>query len=590
MSHFNWNLVAYVNLADPGYKYQSIRSQYEATAEICELITERFGSTEISNACEQFVQLFARATLPYLYEIETSHQNMLLSIGDKDTGKVRARRGLAHTVQQVANVLYGMYSSIDTEFIFNKIIALSQNKSQNITLNLERMRIMQVETDNQVKEISQHKEKLEENLRYLQKQTEIIIQELDRIEFKTRLLEQALLFEILLNQYSYEIQNLMSIINSTINGKIHTSVFTSDRLLVELREIKMNLAVGTALPLEIKAESLTEFLQVSDLTIFHREHYLVFSIEIPLTSVKEYTMYYPIPLPIIYNENTIALISPEVDYLALSNDDENFISLGVSQWEECTKLGSYTLCHSTVQGIVIEVCNAIILKLKEECIKTPQKEDWERIAIEFWEIRNFPNCIRALDGKHIVIEAPPNTGSLYFNYKKSFSIVLALVDAQYKYTVVNVGAFGKNSNGVNILCHHRRRGFSIKELFTKTISRTSNVQRCKKKILNERLSRARRVVEDAFGQLTAKFRIIYCRRLKSLPENADKIVMTTCILHNYIKQDSSRIHTSEVADTTASSNLSSFPRQGGSTQRQAFEYRDQFEDVFNSPAEELLWE
>jgi len=39
-----------------------------------------------------------------------------------------------------------------------------------------------------------------------------------------------------------------------------------------------------------------------------------------------------------------------------------------------------------VQGIVIEVCNAIILKLKEECIKTPQKEDWERIANEFWEI------------------------------------------------------------------------------------------------------------------------------------------------------------------------------------------------------------
>ncbi|KAL4101311.1 hypothetical protein QTP88_021331 [Uroleucon formosanum] len=346
MSHFNWNLVAYVNLADPGYKYQSIRSQYEATAEICELMTERFGSTEISNACEQFVQLFARATLPYLYEIETSHRNMLLSIGDKDTGKVRARRGLAHTVQQVANVLYGMYSSIDTEFIFNKIIALSQNKSQNINLNLERMRIMQVETDNQVKEISQHEEKLEENLRYLQKQTEIIIQELDRIEFKTRLLEQALLFEILLNQYSYEIQNLMSIINSAMNGKIHTSVFTSDRLLVELREIKMNLAVGTALPLEIKAESLTGFLQVSDLTIFHREHYLVFSIEIPLTSVEEYTMYHPIPLPIIYNENTIALISPEVDYLALSNDDENFISLGVSQWEECTKLGSYTLCKS----------------------------------------------------------------------------------------------------------------------------------------------------------------------------------------------------------------------------------------------------
>lgn len=281
---------------------------------------------------------------------------------------------------------------------------------------------------------------------------------------------------------------------------------------------------------------------------------------------------------------------------------------------------SFRLGHSTVQGIVIEVCNAIILKLKEECIKTPQKEDWERISNEFWEIWNFPNCIGALDGKHVVIEAPPNTGSLYFNYKKTFSIVLlALVDAQYKFTIVDVGAFGKNSDG-GILSHSNfgkaleknklnipnnrelpgtneklpyviigDEAFPLKNYLLRPYPGPQMYNDVKKKIFNERLSRARKVVEDAFGQLTAKFRI-YCRRLKSLPENADKIVMTTCILHNYIKQDSSEIHTSEVADTISLGNLSSIPRQGGSAQRQAFEYRDQFKDFFNSPAGKLPWE
>lgn len=43
-----------------------------------------------------------------------------------------------------------------------------------------------------------------------------------------------------------------------------------------------------------------------------------------------------------------------------------------------------------------------------------------------------------------------------------------------------------------------------------------------KKIFNERLSRARKVVEDAFVQLSQKFRV-YQRRLKSLPEIADNI-------------------------------------------------------------------
>jgi len=55
-------------------------------------------------------------------------------------------------------------------------------------------------------------------------------------------------------------------------------------------------------------------------------------------------MYHPIPLPIQYDSNTIALISPEVDCLALSNDNEKFFLLEANQWESCNKLESYTLC------------------------------------------------------------------------------------------------------------------------------------------------------------------------------------------------------------------------------------------------------
>lgn len=59
--------------------------------------------------------------------------------------------------------------------------------------------------------------------------------------------------------------------------------------------------------------------------------------------------------------------------------------------------------------------------------------------------------------------------------------------------------------------------------------------------------------------------------------------MTRSISHNYIRQDSSEIYTSKEVNTTALCNLSSFPRQGGSTQRQAFQYQDQLKDFFYSP-------
>lgn len=61
---------------------------------------------------------------------------------------------------------------------------------------------------------------------------------------------------------------------------------------------------------------------------------------------------------------------------------------------------------------------------------------------------NFPNCVGAIDGKHIHIRAPDKTGTLFFNYKKTFSInLMAIASAEYKFLMVDIGQTGSASDG-----------------------------------------------------------------------------------------------------------------------------------------------
>lgn len=94
------------------------------------------------------------------------------------------------------------------------------------------------------------------------------------------------------------------------------------------------------------------------------------------------------------------------------------------------------------------MCKTIWVILHEECLSLPTSpEGWLHIINEFNGKANFPNCVGCIDGKHVRIINPEHSGSIYCNYKKFFSVVLlAVCDCDYRFTYINVGSCGTDSD------------------------------------------------------------------------------------------------------------------------------------------------
>ncbi|XP_031327285.1 putative nuclease HARBI1 [Photinus pyralis] len=104
---------------------------------------------------------------------------------------------------------------------------------------------------------------------------------------------------------------------------------------------------------------------------------------------------------------------------------------------------NYYIGKATAHVIIREICTVLWDVLKDIYIPEPTIERMVEVSKGFYRRWNMPNCLGALDGKHVSIQAPYHSGSEYFSYKKSFSLVLmAACDSYYKFIYVDIAAPG----------------------------------------------------------------------------------------------------------------------------------------------------
>lgn len=276
----------------------------------------------------------------------------------------------------------------------------------------------------------------------------------------------------------------------------------------------------------------------------------------------------------------------------------------------------FMLGRSTVNGIVRETCQLIWSKLHSSEIPMPTRSMWLQKADDFYANSQFPNCIGAIDGKHVRLINPRKSGSLHYNYKKYSSIVLlAVADANYCFTSVDVGAYGREGDSQifkrsNLGIRLTNNTLDIPE--DRTLPNSSNNEPLpfvllgdeafglqnnlmrpypinsgldtNKKVFNYRLSRARRFVECTFGIFSHKWRI-FQNPLLVQPDFAIDIIKAACVLHNFVrKRDGYKYEHTLVNAMPTTSRLSN------TRSCRALWIRNKFSEYFTSAAGSLPWQ
>jgi hypothetical protein len=272
--------------------------------------------------------------------------------------------------------------------------------------------------------------------------------------------------------------------------------------------------------------------------------------------------------------------------------------------------------------IINQVCPIIVKCLRKDYMRTPSTAaEWKQIALDYqarWNVR----ALGSVDGKHIRIVCPPNSGTDNYNYKHFFSkLLIGCCDSDYRFLFVSVGSSGSECDsgvfprtslgkalydgtlplppdeslaGDDIplpYCYLGDDAFALDRHMLKPYPGRYLPE--SKLVYNYRISRGRRIIENTFGIMAARWRLLH-RAICASEENADSMILAICSLHNFlcVEQRATYIRADDVdvgaqlgkwRTEVKEENFSALrPRQGGNrAAKSAADVRDAYARYFN---------
>ncbi|XP_065360944.1 uncharacterized protein LOC135954657 [Calliphora vicina] len=215
---------------------------------------------------------------------------------------------------------------------------------------------------------------------------------------------------------------------------------------------------------------------------------------------------------------------------------------------------------TTVKRIISETCEIIWEELRSVYICPPRGKEWIPLAEDFKEMWNLPNCIGSVDAKLINLTASSASTSKKIKSKQNL-IVLAICDAKHMFTNIDIGLHntqtddttwnlefykqmltGKIHLPTNEELPNSDINFPYYMIGSSTFPLKTYIMRPYPAnqltpdgiIFNEHLAKAHSVTENAFGVLTAHWKILQSPMHMS-GSSAEVIIKAIVLLHNFLK-------------------------------------------------------
>ncbi|KAF0755153.1 protein ANTAGONIST OF LIKE HETEROCHROMATIN PROTEIN 1-like, partial [Aphis craccivora] len=260
------------------------------------------------------------------------------------------------------------------------------------------------------------------------------------------------------------------------------------------------------------------------------------------------------------------------------------------------------IAPQTIRKIIIETCEAIITVSKfifnslKKCLQF--KKNGKLFLITLNQNGILIIVWGAIDGKQIEIIRSQESGSI---------VLMAIANANYEFIMVDIVSNGRVSDAGNPEPDYlpgisdkfpyvfvADDAFPLSNNLMKPYPHRNLSQ--EKRIFNYRLLRALRIIENFFGILASRFRILL-KTINLCPEKTTIIVRVCCHLHNFLRQrkmetflndsvDFENILTGYVEPGSWRNQDEQFgqlqPYQGRNSSVTAKEIRDKFCDYFNN--------